>query len=111
MSTVSIIDRAPTARRTIWSEVDDGFFVANRDGEFVGSVDRTGVGRFAASDGRSACIGLYDTLIEAQRAVLGAENAPVRARSTSAHTALVATVTGSLATMLLIAAAVQVLLV
>lgn len=56
--------------RATWARVESGFHVASRAGEFVGYVDQTADGAFLAFDGRSTPVGRYDTLKDAQRAVL-----------------------------------------
>ncbi|WEK14889.1 MAG: peptide ABC transporter permease [Candidatus Microbacterium phytovorans] len=63
--------------RATWARVESGFHVASRDGEFVGYVDQARDGSFLAFDGRSTPVGRYDTLKEAQRAVLSVPTTPV----------------------------------
>lgn len=55
--------------RLQWAEVDPGFHVATKDGEFAGSVDTTHDGHFVALDARSTPIGRYETLAEAKRSL------------------------------------------
>lgn len=64
---------AARVSRATWARVDSGFHVASRAGEFLGYVDRSADGSFLAFDGRSTPVGRYDTLREAQRAVLSVD--------------------------------------
>jgi hypothetical protein len=67
---VSIAASPRTAsRRAIWSQVDAGFFVANRGGEFVGYIDTRSDGTFVAVDGTSALLGEFPRLTDAQTSV------------------------------------------
>jgi len=67
-------------RPLTWSQVDTGFSVASRAGEYVGSVDTTPNGTFVAFDSTNAPIGHYPTLAEAKRAVLTWRAEPARVR-------------------------------
>lgn len=58
------------SQRATWARVDAGFHVASRDGEFLGYVDRAADGSYLAFDGRSTPVGRYDSLRDAQRAVI-----------------------------------------
>lgn len=84
--------------RPTWARVDSGFHVASRDGEFLGYVDAAADGSFLAFDGRSTPVGRYDSLREAQRAVLTVP-APVdpRARRRQRTLQKVAAVSGVVA--------------
>lgn len=96
---------APTGGVT-WSTVDDGFHVASRDGEFVGSVDVTAAGIHIAFDGRSTALGRYPTLEAAQRAVVDVARGvtwPEPTRATRAVWSL-ATATGAVAVGLFVSA-------
>lgn len=53
-----------------WAHVDTGLYVVSRAGEYLGSVDRAKDGSYLAFDGRATPVGRYDSLKEAQRAVL-----------------------------------------
>lgn len=66
---MSAVTGARHARAT-WARVDAGFHVASRAGEFLGYVDRSADGSYLAFDGRSTPVGRYDTLRDAQRAVI-----------------------------------------
>lgn len=72
---MSVIDRLPDTRRAVWSEVEPGFHVANRGGEFIGYVDRAD-GVFVAFDGTSALLGRHQSLTHAQLAVIDAHSRP-----------------------------------
>jgi len=78
--TTPLAELVPT--RATWARVESGFHVASRAGEFVGYVDQTADGAFLAFDGRSTPVGRYDTLKEAQRAVLSVPDEKVRHRET-----------------------------
>ncbi|WP_425837150.1 peptide ABC transporter permease [Microbacterium sp. PA5] len=62
--------------RATWAHVESGFHVASRAGEFLGYVEQWRDGSFLAFDGRSTPVGRYDTLKEAQRAVLSVPTTP-----------------------------------
>lgn len=68
-------------RRPTWATVEHDFYVASRDGEFVGYVDRAADGSYVAFDGRSTPVGRYDDLREAQRAVESVKSPEQRQRS------------------------------
>lgn len=68
-------------RRPTWARVDSGFYVASRDGEFVGSVDRSPDGSYLAFDSRSTPVGRYDTLEAAQRAAESIKSPDERRRA------------------------------
>lgn len=51
--------------RAVWARVDDGFWVANAEGAFLGSVDAVAAG-FVARDAQGTPIGLFTTLMSAQ---------------------------------------------
>jgi hypothetical protein len=53
-----------------WNEVEPGFRVGTRDGESVGFIESTAHGTFVAVDDRATPLGRYDSLREAQRALL-----------------------------------------
>lgn len=110
---MSILDTPRTdARRTSWSQVDDGFYVANRGGQFVGYIDTRPGGSFVAFDGTSALLGEFATLTTAQQAVSSSPAPPVRTdRVPELRGMLTATVTGAIALALLAVGAVAGLLV
>jgi len=96
-----------TSTRTTWSQVEAGFFVANRAGEFIGYIDSADGGAFVAFDGTSAPLGRFATLSDAQHAVAGATRTipPAQAPRTAApSTALVAVAVGSITAAALAAA-------
>ena len=53
-----------------WNEIEPGFRVGTRDGEYLGFVESTAYGTFVAVDGYSTPVGRYYSLREAQRALL-----------------------------------------
>lgn len=59
---------APVSALT-WTEVEPGFHVASRGGEFGGYVERTGDGSFVAFDEYSTPVGRYATLTAARRSL------------------------------------------
>lgn len=65
MSTLTL---APLSGLT-WTEVEPGFHVASRGGEFGGFVERTADGSFVAFDEYSSPIGRFTGLSEAQGSV------------------------------------------
>lgn len=65
-----------TSSRPTWAHIESGFHVASRSGEFLGYVDRSKDGSFLAFDGRATPVGRYETLKEAQRAVLSVPAVP-----------------------------------
>lgn len=65
--------QSPTATlalpgRVVWAEVDAGFWTAQRDGAFFGSIDRV-VGGYVARDAVGTPVGRYESL-KAARASL-----------------------------------------
>jgi hypothetical protein len=62
----------PASRPVLWTQVEPGFHVAGRDGEFVGYVDTSADGTFVAFDGTSALVGRYPRLSLAKDAVIAA---------------------------------------
>jgi hypothetical protein len=64
------------APRVTWAHVESGFHVASRSGEFLGYVEQSRDGSYLAFDGRSTPVGRYDSLKDAQRAVLSVPSAP-----------------------------------
>ena len=75
--------------RATWAHVESGFHVASRAGEFLGYVERSRAGSFLAFDGRSTPVGRYDSLKDAQRAVLSVPTpAPLEARARKVSRAL-----------------------
>lgn len=54
---------------TTWSRVQKGLHVANRDGMFMGFVEKRPDGRFVAFDAHSERVGAFSELAEAMAAV------------------------------------------
>lgn len=100
--------RGPWASQATWTAVEDGFFVASRDGEYLGYVERTADGHIIGFDGRSTPVGRYDDLPEAQRAVEGSPTTGASALSPQMEGVLhkVATASGAVALVTLAAAVV-----
>ena len=69
-----VLDLIPP--RATWAHVEPGFHVVSRAGEFLGYVEQSRAGSFLAFDGRSTPVGRYDTLKDAQRAVLSVPSTP-----------------------------------
>ena len=53
-----------------WDEVEPGFQVATRGGEYIGFIETTARGTFVAVDGFSTPVGRYYTLRQARRALV-----------------------------------------
>jgi hypothetical protein len=53
-----------------WNEIEPGFRIGTRNGEYLGFIESTAKGTFVAVDGYSTPVGRYDSLREAKRAVL-----------------------------------------
>ena len=68
-----------------WNEVEPGFRVGTREGEYLGFIESTASGTFVAVDGYSTPVGRYDTLREAQRALLELERLGTRRSRASAE--------------------------
>jgi hypothetical protein len=68
-----------------WNEVQPGFRVGTRHGEYLGFIESTTYGTFVAVDGYSTPVGRYDSLREAQRALLGVERMATRRSRASAE--------------------------
>lgn len=101
MSTLTDVHVA-LGRTPRWDEVEPGFHVGSRDGEFVGFIDTTAVGSFVAFDGRSTPVGCYSSLRDAQRAVTGIVRAAEEPATRLTHVAqIVATAWGAAAVVLL----------
>jgi hypothetical protein len=92
--------RAASSGRVTWSQVQPGFYVASRAGEFIGYIDRTPAGQHVAFDGRSTPVGRFDSLDAAKRAVT-TDPQPQRAERAWRH---VAVATGTMAGMLALTA-------
>lgn len=50
-------DAAPRSYGVLWSRVEAGFYVANRDGIFLGYLDREADGTYLVFNGRSRRVG------------------------------------------------------
>ena len=68
-----------------WNEVQPGFRVGTRAGEYLGFIESTAYGTFVAVDGYSTPVGRYDSLREAQRALLEVKRVGTRRRPASAE--------------------------
>ena len=86
--------------RVSWAEVEPGFHVATRVGDFIGFVDRTPAGQHVAFDGFSTPVGRYDTL-QAAKTAIAVEPEPARAERTWRAAAVV---TGGVAGVLALTA-------
>jgi hypothetical protein len=64
-----------------WSLVEDGFHVGSRDGEFLGYIERTTEGLFAAFTLYSQPAGTFDELATAMRILAAQERTPVPHRA------------------------------
>jgi hypothetical protein len=74
-----------TALAVRWNEVEPGFRVGTRGGEYLGFIESTAYGTFVAVDGHSTPVGRYDSLREAQRALLEVKRMGKRRSSASAE--------------------------
>ena len=68
-----------------WNEVQPGFRVGTRDGEYLGFVESTAYGTFVAVDGYSTPVGRYDSLRQAKRALLEVKRMGTRRSRASAE--------------------------
>ena len=68
-----------------WAEVQPGFRVGTRDGEYLGFIESTAHGTFVAVDGYSTPVGRYYSLREAQRALLEVKRMGTRPSRASAE--------------------------
>ena len=68
-----------------WDEVEPGFRVGTRDGAYLGFIESTAAGTFVAVDGHSTPVGRYDSLREAQRALLEVKRMGARRSRASAE--------------------------
>ena len=59
-----------TTAATVWSRVEDGFYVATRDGDFLGYVESQPDGRHLACDLHSRPLGVGDDLPAAMAIVV-----------------------------------------
>lgn len=55
-----------------WSQVDEGFYIGSRFGDFVGYIDRGSDGSYTAFDLSSGAVGSFSALTEAMAALAGA---------------------------------------
>lgn len=58
-----------SVRGVTWAQVDEGFYVGSRTGEFLGYVDRHSPTTYRAFDMTSRMIGTFAELAEAMQAV------------------------------------------
>lgn len=71
-STVEMIPFTPAlaAEDVNWARVEEGFYVGNHAGVFIGYIEKqSGVTHFAAHDGEANLLGRFATLIEAMTAL------------------------------------------
>ena len=68
-----------------WNEVQPGFRVGTRGGEYLGFIESTAYGTFVAVDGYSTPVGRYDSLREAKRALLEIKRMGTRRSRASAE--------------------------
>ncbi|MFS0735160.1 hypothetical protein ABC304_06980 [Microbacterium sp. 1P10UB] len=53
----------------VWAQVEPGFHVGSRDGDFLGYIDRRDDGRYLASDMTARVVGRFPDLASAIRAL------------------------------------------
>lgn len=94
------------SRSARWDEVQPGFRVGARDGEYLGFIESTASGTFVAVDGHSTPVGRYDSLREAQRALVEVKRMGTRRSRASAELMArrLATSSGLVAATLLLSA-------
>ncbi|QCQ16645.1 hypothetical protein [Microbacterium sp. RG1] len=63
--------------RTTWNQADDGLYVAQRDGDFFGYIDRNDDGSFVAFDRFSSPVGRYATLAAAKASLTTVVSDPI----------------------------------
>lgn len=74
---MTLLDDHPARRRTddegprLWRKVEDGFWVGNDAGTFVGTIESHGVDRYFARSATRTYIGEYSSLASAMAAVAG----------------------------------------
>ena len=56
---------------SLWHEVEQGFWVANSEGVFLGTIERQQDGRYFARSAVSQGVGKFSTLALAQMAMAG----------------------------------------
>lgn len=61
---------AVTLDEASWHMVEDGFWVGNARGMFLGTIERVRPGRFLARSETSSCIGEHRSLAAAEAAVM-----------------------------------------
>ncbi len=69
MSTMSLTHPAAGVS---WTRVEDGFYVGNRRGNYLGYIDQIG-GDYSAVDAQSRTLGIYPTLVAAMAALTSAD--------------------------------------
>jgi hypothetical protein len=103
--------RSPDSRAfatLAWSEVEAGFHVGSRDGEFAGYVDSNQDGTFIAFDGHASPVGRFRTLAEAKASLLTTPHPANlrRARRKRRAATVIATAIGGVASALALTAGV-----
>lgn len=60
---------AGAAAAELWHKVDRDFWVGNREGVFLGTIERSGPGRFVAYDSVRSEVGVFRSLGDARAAI------------------------------------------
>lgn len=61
--------RTKKAARTVWCQVEPGFWAGSADGEFLGTVERLEDGGFRARGATAERVGEFSTLAQARIAI------------------------------------------
>jgi hypothetical protein len=95
----------PIRRAVRWDQVEAGFRVGTRDGEYIGFIETTPDGTFVAVDGRSTPVGRFYSLKEAQRALTEVERmGSPRGRAVEDVARRLATASGLVAATMMVSA-------
>lgn len=78
--TTTLAPFVAAATRTTWNEADDGLYVAQRDGDFFGYIDRNDDGSYVAFDRFSSPVGRYASLAAAKASLTTVVSDPVNRR-------------------------------
>lgn len=65
----SVSDSRPAAESIRWAQVETGFYVGSRGGEFLGYIDRSEIGRYTVCDLHSRPVADFGTLDDAMEAL------------------------------------------
>jgi len=90
MSAPALSAGSLVGHRVRWDEVEPGFRVGTRHGEYLGFIESTARGTFVAVDGFSTPVGHYFSLREAQRALVQLERMGKRKGASRASAELLA---------------------